>query len=88
MKQIYLVGGQYEHPSDFAKAVNRNLKILKNSDNNAKVLNVDFNVHNDSRYSQHGPTYLAFILTEVDVDTSPKVQDDGITRKKKKKKKK
>ncbi|MHA1150184.1 MAG: hypothetical protein ACTSR8_18285 [Promethearchaeota archaeon] len=87
MKQIFLVGGNgYEHPSDFARIVNKNLKILRESDNNAKVIDIKFNVYNDPRWVEHGPTMLAFITAEVDVDITPKVEEDGITRKKKKRK--
>jgi len=85
MKQVYVVGGNYDHPSEFAKIVNKNLLILRNSDNNAKVVDITYTVNNDPRYSNYGPTYLAFITAEVDVDTTPKVEVDGITRKKKKK---
>ncbi len=59
---------------------------MRTSDNNAKVVDINFTVNSDARYNNYGPTYLAFITAEVDVDTSPKVEDDGITRKKKKKK--
>ena len=84
-KQVYVVGGNYEHPSEFAKIVNKNLLILRSSDNNAKVVDINYSVSNDPRYSNYGPTYLAFITAEVDVDTTPKVEDDGMTRKQKKK---
>jgi len=85
MKQIYVVGGNgYEDPSEFVKKVNKNLKLLRDSDNNAKVLDIQFTVHSDPNYGSYGPTYLAFITAEVDVDISPKVEEDGITRKKKK----
>jgi hypothetical protein len=88
MKQVYVVGGNgYSHPSDFVKKVNQNLKMLRESDNNAKVQNVQFTVHGDGQGS-YGPTYLAFITATVDVDITPKVENDGITRKKKKKRKK
>lgn len=85
MKQVYVVGGQFDDPSDFTKKVNRNLSVLRESDNNAKVIDINFSVHSDQRYGNYGPVYLAFITAEVDVDISPKVEDDGITRKKKKK---
>ena len=89
MKQVYCVGGNgYDDPSDFVKKVNQNLKVLRESDNNAKVEHIQFTVHSDPKYGNYGPTYLAFITAEVDVDTTPKVEDDGITRKKKKKKRK
>jgi len=58
---------------------------LRESDNNAKVVDINFTVTMDPRYSNYGPTYLAFITAEVDVDITPKVEADGITRKKKKK---
>ena len=84
-KQIYVVGGQFDNPSDFTKKVNKNLNILRESDNNAKVIDINFSVHSDPRYGNYGPVYLAFITAEVDLDTTPKVEEDGITRKKKKK---
>jgi len=83
-KQVFVVGGQYEDPSEFARKLNKNLMILRESDNNAKVIDIKYTVHTDKRY-QGAPVYLGWIMAEVDVDISPKVEDDGITRKKKKK---
>ena len=86
-KQVYVVGGNgYSHPAEFVKKVNQNIKVLRESDNNAKVLNIQFTVHSDTGSGSYGPTYLAFITAEVDVDITPKVENDGITRKKRKKK--
>jgi hypothetical protein len=88
MKQVYVVGGNgYKSPSEFVRKVNQNIKIIGESDNNAKVEDIKFNVHTDPQYGQYGPVYLAFITATVDVNMTPKVQDDGITRKQKKKKK-
>ncbi|MFX1274079.1 MAG: hypothetical protein ACFFBP_20410 [Promethearchaeota archaeon] len=84
MKQVYVVGGQYEDPAEFASKLNKNLNILRESDNNAKVLDIKYTVHSDKRYAG-APVYLGWIMAEVDVDITPKVEDDGITRKKKKK---
>ncbi len=84
MKQVFVVGGQYDDPSEFTRKVNKNLKILRDSDNNAKVIDIKFSVHSDPRFGNYGPIYLAFIVAECDVDVTPKTADDGITRKKKK----
>lgn len=86
IKQVFVVGGNgYEHPSDFTRIVNKNLKVLADSDKNVEVLDIDYNIFNDPRYREYGPTFLAFITAEVDVDMTPKVEDDGITRKEPKK---
>ena len=88
MKQVFVVGGNgYDHPAEFVKKVNQNLKLLRESDNNAKVQDIQFTIHGDTQGS-YGATYLAFITAEVDVDITPKVETDGVTRKKKKKKRK
>ncbi len=85
MEQIYTVGGNYDDPSEFTNMVNRNLKILYENDKHTKILDIKFTVSNDPRFIEHGMLYLAFIVAEVDVDLTPKVEEDGITRKKKKK---
>jgi len=82
-KQVFVVGGQYDDPSEFTRKLNKNLMILRESDNNAKVIDIKYTVHSDTRYSG-APVYLGWIMAEVDVDISPKVEDDGITRKEKK----
>ena len=82
-KQVFVVGGQFEDPSEFTKKLNKNLLILRESDNNAKVIDIKYTVHTDKRYVG-APVYLGWITAEVDVDITPKVEDDGITRKTKK----
>jgi len=86
MKQLFVVGGNFDQPSEFTKKVNRNIQILNESDKNCKIEDIKFQIFNDSRFSNYGPTYLAFIIAEVDVDLTPKVEQDGITRRKRKKK--
>jgi len=68
MKQVYVVGGNYDHVEDFTKTINRNIKILLDGDKNAKIEDVKIDVHRDPRYDTYGMTYLAFIIAEVDVD--------------------
>lgn len=86
MKQVYCVGGNYHQPSDFTKAVNRNIKILMDGDRNCDVIDVDFNIQNHPRYIEHGLLYLAFIVAEVDVVDKPLVDEEFGKKKKKKKK--
>ena len=69
MIQTYCVGGNYNKPSSFSAAINRNIKILKDSDRNCKIIDVKINIIDDPRYSAHGLTYLAYILAEVDITT-------------------
>jgi len=87
MNQVFAVGGTYDQPSDFTRAVNRNLKILQQSDKNCKVKDIKFNTYSDHRYSGAGPILLAFIIAEVDVDITPEPEEKSKKRKKKKKKK-
>jgi len=86
MDQVFAVGGTYDQPSDFTRAVNRNLMILQQSDKNCKVKDIKFSTYSDPRYSGAGPILLAFIIAEVDVDITPEPEDRGKKRKKKKKK--
>ena len=44
MKQVFAVGGTYNDPSNFTKAVNKNLIILGDSDRNCEVQDIKFNV--------------------------------------------
>jgi len=88
MDQVFAVGGTYDDPSDFTRAVNRNLLILRQSDKNCKVKDIKFSTYSDPRYSGAGPILLAFIIAEVDVDTTPEPEDHGKKRKNKKMKKK
>ena len=88
MDQVFAVGGTYNDPSEFTRKVNKNLKILRQSDKNCKVKDIKFSAFTDPRYSNAGPILLAFIIAEVDVDVTPEPEDRGKKRKKKKKKKK
>jgi len=88
MDQVYAVGGTYNDPSNFTKAVNRNLKILKESDKNCDVKDIKFNVFSDRRYIDAAPIYLAFIIAEVDVDLTPEPEGKKSKKRKEKKKKK
>jgi len=88
MDQVFAVGGTFNDPSDFTRAVNRNLMILRQSDKNCKVKDIKFSTYSDPRYSSAGPILLAFIIAEVDVDTTPEPEDHGKKRKNKKMKKK
>ncbi len=85
--QVFAVGGTYEDPSEFTRKVNRNLKILHQSDKNCKVKDIKFSAFSDPRYSGAGPILLAFIIAEVDVDITPEPEEKKRKRKKKKKKK-
>lgn len=86
MDQVFAVGGTYEDPSEFTRKVNRNLKVLSQSDKNCKIKDIKFSAFSDPRYSMAGPILLAFIIAEVDVDITPEPEDLGRKRKKKKKK--
>ncbi|MHA1391546.1 MAG: hypothetical protein ACTSSC_06050 [Promethearchaeota archaeon] len=88
MDQIYAVGGTYNDPSEFTRKVNKNLMILRQSDKNIKVKDIKFSAFTDPRYSNAGPILLAFIIAEVDVNTTPEPEDSGKKRKKSKKKRK
>jgi len=85
--QVFAVGGTYEDPSEFTRKVNRNLKILHQSDKNCKIKDIKFSAFSDPRYSGAGPILLAFIIAEVDVDITPEPEEKSKKRKKKKKKK-
>lgn len=85
MEQVYAVGGTYNDPSKFTKAVNNNLMILRESDKNCEVKDIKFNIFTDQRYTDSSPIYLAFIIAEVDVDVTPEPE---IKKKKGKKRKK
>jgi hypothetical protein len=87
MDQVFAVGGTYDQPSDFTRAVNRNLMILHQSDKNCKVKDIKFSTYSDPRYSGAGPILLAFIIAEVDVDITPEPEEKRKKHKKKKKKK-
>ncbi len=82
MKQIFIVGGNHKQPAEFAKAINRNIKILMESDRNCEIMDVKFNVSNDPNYIQYGMLYLAFIIAEVDI-----IEKEPEGKKKKHKKK-
>jgi len=82
------VGGTFNDPSDFARTVNNNLVILRESNKNCKVKDIKFNVFNDQRYTNTPPVYLAFIIAEVDVDVTPEPEIKKKKGKKNKKKKK
>ena len=84
MKQIFIVGGNHKQPAEFAKAINRNIKILMESDRNCEILDIKFSVQNHPQYIDHGLLYLAFIIAEVDIIEK---QDDGKKKHKKKHKK-
>ena len=84
MKQIFIAGGNYVHPSEFSKVVNKNIKILMDSDRNCEILDIKFSVQNHPQYIDHGLLYLAFIIAEVDVIEKP---DEGKKKHKKKHKK-
>ncbi|NVM44454.1 MAG: hypothetical protein HWN79_06020 [Candidatus Lokiarchaeota archaeon] len=86
MDQVFAVGGTYEDPSEFTRKVNKNLKILRQSDKNCEVKDIKFSAISDPRYSSAGPILLAFIIAEVDVDITPEPEVRGKKRKKKKKK--
>ena len=86
MTQVYCVGGNYHQPSDFTKAVNRNIKILMDGDRNCEIVDVDFNIHNHPRYIEHGLLYLAFIVAEVDIVDKP-ASTENFGKKKRRKKK-
>ena len=88
MDQVFAVGGTYNDPSEFTRKVNRNLKILRQSDKNCEVKDIKFSAFTDPRYSNAGPILLAFIIAEVDVDITPEPEDLGRKRRKKKKKSK
>ena len=85
MKQVFAVGGTFDQPSDFTRKLNENLKVLRQSDNNLKVKDIQFSVYSDRRFSNSPPIYLAFIVAEVDVDIA---EHEPISKKKKKDKKK
>ena len=85
MDQVYAVGGTYSDPSEFTRAINKNLMVLRDSDKNCEVKDIQFNVFTDQRYTNSSPIYLAFIVAEVDVDITP---EPDTKRKKKKRKKK
>ncbi len=88
MLQSFAVGGNYDNPSEFTKKVNKNIKILKNSDRNPIIKDIKFSVFSDLRFPNLAPSYLAFILAEVDVNITPEPEVTGRKGKKKKKKKK
>ncbi|MHA1105036.1 MAG: hypothetical protein ACTSPN_04850 [Promethearchaeota archaeon] len=87
MEQVFAVGGTYNDPSDFTRAINKNLLILRDSDKNCDVKDIKFNVFTDQRYTSSSPIYLAFIIAEVDVDITPEPEIKKKKRKKRKKKK-
>lgn len=82
MKQIFIAGGNYVHPSEFSKVVNKNIKILMESDRNCDIIDIQFSVQNHPQYIDHGLLYLAFITAEVDI-----VEKESDESKKKHKKK-
>ena len=86
MDQVFAVGGTYNDPSEFTRKVNKNLKVLRQSDKNCEVKDIKFSAFSDPRYSNAGPILLAFIIAEVDVDITPEPEDHRKKRKKKKKK--
>ena len=86
MKQVFIAGGNYNEPSKFATTVNRNIKILMDSDRNCDILDIKFNVSNNPRYIDYGMVYLAFILAEVDI-IEEEPEDLGRKHKKKHKNK-
>ena len=86
MDQVFAVGGTYNDPSEFTRKVNKNLKILRQSDKNCEVKDIKFSAFTDPRYSNAGPILLAFIIAEVDVDITPEPEKQSKKRKKKKKK--
>lgn len=88
MKQVYAVGGTFDDPSDFTKAVNKNLVILQDSDKYCKIKDVKFNIFSDIRYTNSPPIYLAFIIAEVDVDVTPEPEIKSKRKRKRKKDKK
>lgn len=88
MNQVYAVGGTFDDPSDFAKAVNKNLVILQDSDKYCKIKDVKFNIFSDPRYTNSPPIYLAFITAEVDVDVTPEPEPKSKKRHRRKKEKK
>ncbi len=85
MIQLYCIGGNYEDPSEFSNMVNRNLRILHESDKHVDIKDIKFTVSNDPRYIEHGMLYLAFVVAEIDVDLTPTDEVDNISQKKKKK---
>jgi len=86
MDQVYAVGGTYNDPSEFTNAVNKNLIILRDSDKNCEVKDIQFNVFTDQRYVSSSPVYLAFIVAEVDVDITPEPEKKSKKSRKKRKK--
>lgn len=89
MKQVFIVGGNHEHPSDFSRIVNKNIKILMESDRNAEIQDIKFSVQKDPRYIEYGMVYLAFIIAEVDIiDKQSPPEIEGSNKHKKKKRKK
>jgi len=85
MKQVFIAGGNYVHPSEFSKVVNKNIKVLMESDRNCEILDIQFSVQNHPQYINHGMVYLAFIVAEVDI--IEKEADEGKKKHKKKHKK-
>ena len=65
MKQTFIAGGNYVHPSEFSKVVNKNIKILMDSDRNCEILDIKFSVQNHPQYIDHGLLYLAFIIAFI-----------------------
>ena len=88
MKQVFITGGNYDHPSDFSKNVNKNIKILMESDRNCDIQDIKFTVTKDPRYIDYGMVYLAYIIAEVDIIEKPEIIDEKKHKKKKHKKKK
>ncbi|MBY9003491.1 MAG: hypothetical protein KGD73_05935 [Candidatus Lokiarchaeota archaeon] len=87
MEQVFAVGGTYNEPAEFTRAINKNLIILQDSDKNCEVKDIKFNVFTDQRYTNSSPVYLAFIIAEVDVDLTPEPDTKKKKTKKRKKKK-
>ena len=88
MAQVYAVGGTFEDPSAFTRAINKNLVILQDSDKYCKIKDIDYTIFTDPRYANAPPMYLAFITAEVDVDVTPEPEITSKKKRKQKKKKK
>ena len=88
MAQVYAVGGTFEDPSAFTRAINKNLVILQDSDKYCKIKDIDYTIFTDPRYANAPPMYLAFITAEVDVDVTPEPEIKSKKKRKQKKKKK
>jgi len=88
MAQVYAVGGTFEDPSAFTRAINKNLVILQDTDKYCKIKDIDYTIFTDPRYANAPPMYLAFITAEVDVDVTPEPEIKSKKKRKQKKQKK